>query len=126
MCQCQDFMSLYCSEERITAFRWKIRLSNTGHKDDVTLELCFASLDGLHNPYFYLHLPIINDLGVLIPFMLFKAEFLAITSIPRSQITHNVWSVIREFKIISQQLEVFPTAKVFFSFYGTKISTKSA
>lgn len=36
----EESKSLYSSEERITVFQLKFRLSNTWHEEDVTLELC--------------------------------------------------------------------------------------
>lgn len=80
-----------------------------------------VSMDGSRTLYFYLHLLIIQDLGVLLHFMLFKADFLATANVSPSQVTPNVLSVIKGFIIICQRLEVFPIVRVYFSFYGTKI-----
>lgn len=46
--------------------------------------------DSSHTPYFYLHLYVIHDLGVLIPFMPFEVDFLETVKIFPSQVTLNV------------------------------------
>lgn len=43
-----------------------------------------ATLDDSPNPYFYLCLLVINDLGVLIHFIIFKGEVLALVNIAPS------------------------------------------
>lgn len=50
----------------------------------------FAKLSSLSHRYFNLHLWVIYDLEVLIPFMLFEAEFLAIVNVFPSHITTNI------------------------------------
>lgn len=59
-----------------------------------------AILDGSSTTYFYLHLSIIYDLGVLIVFMTFEVEFSAAANVDPSQITPNVSGIIRTFEII--------------------------
>lgn len=54
-------------------------------------------MDGSPTPYFYLYVSIIHDLRVLISFMSFKAEFLTTDNVAPSQITPNVWGIIRVF-----------------------------
>ncbi|KAI5441883.1 hypothetical protein KIW84_011080 [Lathyrus oleraceus] len=71
-------------------------------------------------PYFYLHLPVIYYLGVLIPFRIFEDELLTTTNVAPSEITSNVWSIIRAFKIQCRMLDVFPTVRLFFSFYSVQ------
>lgn len=75
-------MSLNSNKEMIVSFRWKIELSDIGHDDDVILEPCsereianMIVLYGLPTPYFYLNLPFIPDIGILIPFKLLKSSF---------------------------------------------------
>lgn len=41
------------------------------------------------NPIFYLHLPVVQYLRVLVPFTLFKAHVLAIANVPPSHISPN-------------------------------------
>lgn len=41
-------------------------------------------------PYFYIHLSIIYELRILIPFTSFKTEFLTAANIALSQVTSNV------------------------------------
>lgn len=93
----QDIVFLYSDLDKITRFRQNIRFSSTRHKEDVILEPCSemkkANMDnfgGLSAPYFYLHLPAIHELGILIPFVPFEAYFLATTNFAPSQITTNV------------------------------------
>lgn len=76
-------------------------------------------------PYFYLHIHVIHSLRVLIPFMSFEVEFIAIMNVSPYQVTPNVWSVIMAFEITCQRLGVFLTIEVLFSFYGIKIISKS-
>lgn len=71
------------------------------------MEHCFkderANMDTSSDPYalyFYLHLPIIYDLGVLVPFSSFETKFLITANVAPSQITLNVWSILRVFQII--------------------------
>lgn len=42
-------------------------------------------------PYFYIHLPIIHELGVLVSFTSFKVDFMKNVNVAPSQITPNVW-----------------------------------
>lgn len=56
---------------------------NTGHEDCVIFEPCFEGegtnmvvLDGSPTSCFYLHLPFIHDLKVLVLFMSFEFKFL--------------------------------------------------
>lgn len=76
-------------------------------------------------PYFYLHLPIIHDLGVLMPFMSCETEFLASTNVAPSHVMFNVQGIVKAFKIIHWRLGVFLTIRVFLSFYGIKVNAKS-
>lgn len=58
------------------------------------------TMGGSSTSYFYLHLPVIHELGVMIPFTPFKSYFLTNANDTLSQITSNIWSIIRAFKII--------------------------
>lgn len=64
------------------------------------------ALGGSPTPY-YLHLHVLRDLRVLIPFTLFKSEFQAIENFDPSQVMPNVWGVIRAFEIICRRLKFF-------------------
>lgn len=93
----KDFVFLYSSEDMITNFSVGIRLSNNGHEDDMILEPCsdkekanMATLGGSLTPYLYLHVLVIYDLGVFIPFTLFKVQFLETVEVSHSQITPNI------------------------------------
>lgn len=85
------FASLYMSEERIEAFWRNIGLSKTSHEKDFNLKACskvertnMVALEEYPNPYFYLYLVFIYDLGFLIIFILFEAMFLAIANVAPS------------------------------------------
>lgn len=74
------------------AFRRQIGLSSTRHEEDVILEPCskgerdnMVIMDGSLIAYFYFHLLVIYDLGVLIPFTLLRAEFLTTALSPLSK-----------------------------------------
>lgn len=46
---------------------------------------------------FYLHLPIIYNLGILDPFSSFETQLLITANVPPSQVTSNVWSILMDF-----------------------------
>lgn len=81
-------------------------------------------LDGSPTFYFYLHLYVIHDLRVLIPFTLFEVEFLAIVNVAPSHIRYNVSSVIRAFKVIWRRLEVFHYIRWYFLYMVPKSSLR--
>lgn len=98
-----------------------------GHKEDVILEPLskmeranMATLDGSFFPYFYLHLLLIHELGVLIPFTPFEADFLA-TANALSQVMANVWSITMAFEIPYCHLGVLPIIGTFLYFYSVNI-----
>lgn len=73
----KDFETYYTSDERITSSQDHVKLSCSGDRR-VVLEVCYevkmVNMDApndLSNSYFYLHLSIIHDLGVIIPFTKF-------------------------------------------------------
>ncbi|KAI5442031.1 hypothetical protein KIW84_011192 [Lathyrus oleraceus] len=76
----------------------RARLASTGHKEeDVILEPYFeterantVTMSGSFDPYFYLHLPIIHELGLLIPFTPFESDFLTTINVVPSQVMPNV------------------------------------
>lgn len=73
-----------------------------------------TALDDFRNPYFYIHLHVINDLRVLISFTLFEVQVLAEVNIAPSQILANGWSLIMMCEIMCQRPEVWPTIWMFF------------
>lgn len=73
----------------------------------------FALPDSLY-PNFYIYLVVIQYLGVLIPFTLFKAEALRDASIAPSHILPNNSGFIRAFDIICRRLEVSIIVGMFF------------
>lgn len=70
-------------------------------------------------PYFYLHLPVINELRVLVPFTTFKVGFLATINVAPSQITTNIWSMLRDFEIVCCSMGVSPVVRVYLTFFST-------
>lgn len=84
----------------INNFCHDISFSSTCCKTDV-MEHCSheqrANMDtseDLSSLYFYLHLPIVYDLRVLIPFTSFEIEFVTDVNMATSQITPNVWGIL--------------------------------
>ncbi|KAI5396152.1 hypothetical protein KIW84_062376 [Lathyrus oleraceus] len=87
--------------------KMSLGLSDSGDEDDVILEICVEEeqikivvLPNSPNPFFYLEISVVQDLGVLIPFTMFKAEVLATANVAPSQILSNGWDFIRAFKIM--------------------------
>lgn len=64
-------------------------------------------------PCFYVLLPIIHELRVLILFTSFKTYFFNVINVAPSQITHNVWVILRAFQIAYCSLGMPPTVRVF-------------
>ncbi|KAI5394958.1 hypothetical protein KIW84_061534 [Lathyrus oleraceus] len=52
-------------------------------------------------PYFYLHLPFIYDLGVMVPFTYLETKFLTAVNVAPSLVTPNVWGILMAFQIVS-------------------------
>lgn len=71
--------------------------------------------------YFYFHLLVIHELGVLVPFTSFEMDFLTIANVSPSQITLNVYSDLRDFQIMFCKLHVPPTIWVFLSLFSIEI-----
>lgn len=67
-----------------------------------------ATLYDLSIPYFYRHLPTINDLGALIPFNLFEVEVLVTINVAPCWIFPNDLSLINTFEVICQCVDVSP------------------
>lgn len=92
----EAFETHYTSAKRVTSFQKHYNLYGLGNKGGFILEACF---EGEHantvtpydspNPFFYLHLLIIQDLKVLISFTLFKYEVPTIIIVGKSKIMPN-------------------------------------
>lgn len=102
-----DIISLYSTEEIIDKSCHDIVFSNTSQERDVTVKPCLkekrVNMDTSSmsfSPYFYIHLPIIYKLRVLIPFTSFKVEFLTATNVAHSRVTLNVCGILRAFQIV--------------------------
>lgn len=76
--------------------------------------------DDLFALYFYLHLPVIYELGVLVPFTSFETKFLTVVNVAPSQVTPNVWGILRAFQIVYRHLGVSPYVRVLLYFFRTK------
>lgn len=61
----------------------------------------------------------------MISFTPFEVEFLATVNTTPSQVTPNIWGIVREFKIVCTKLEASHSIRVFLFFNGTKIDSKS-
>lgn len=106
-------MSLYSNSDMINRFRNDIMFSSTGREEDMVLESCSGkerhnmdTSDEPSAPYFYLYLPVIHELWVSIPFTSFEEDFLLTINVVASQITLNVWSMLRYFQIVYCRLGV--------------------
>lgn len=77
--------------------------------------------DNTYARYFYLHLPIIHELKVLVPFNYFEIELFATSNVSLSHITPKVWSMLRVFQIVCCSLGVPLVVRVFLSFFSTEI-----
>lgn len=82
-------------------FQQYIRIFNTRNEGNVILEpfsererANMAIVDDFSIPYFYFHLPVIYDSGVLIPMKSFKTEFLTTANVSPSKIMPNVWGIL--------------------------------
>lgn len=89
--QIWNIMSLYSKSDMIQRFCQDIGFSNTWHEEDVILEPCsemkianMATRGTSSAPYFYFHLHVIHELGVLIPFTPFETYLLTITNVAPS------------------------------------------
>lgn len=87
----EDIQTQSTCEDKTTSFHGHIFLSDSGNEDDVIMEkfvneewVNMATLHDLPNPYFYIPLPVIQDLRVLITFTLFEAEVLPPTNVTPS------------------------------------------
>ncbi|CAI8584292.1 unnamed protein product [Vicia faba] len=99
--------SLYSIMDMINKFRHGISFSSTSRERDMLMDHCSSdereNMDTSDDPsalYFYMHLPIIYDLGVMVPFTFFEIEFLTGINVTPSQITPNVWGILRAFQMI--------------------------
>lgn len=77
-----------------------------------------ATAGGLSTPYFYLRLLVIFELRVMIPFTPFEMDFLATINVAPSKITPNMWTILRDFKIMHCYLGVSHTFWVFLYFFS--------
>lgn len=82
---------LYIYLDMIESFYRNIRFPSIGPIEDVILESCLetkrdnmAYLGGLFTSHFCLHVPVIHELDVLIPFAPFEADFLETTNVSPS------------------------------------------
>lgn len=117
----EDFKSYYISEETIGLFRQHVNLSFPDDEEEVIIEACYTiersntvAFDNSPNLYCYLHLFVVCDLGVLVPFSSFEAEVLKAINVAPSEISPNGWRSIMKFGIICRWLEVHPHKNVIF------------
>lgn len=75
----KDFETYYINKERINFFQQHVSFSFLGDEEKVILEACstieranMTTLDYLSDLYFYLYLPIIRNIGDLVPFSPFE------------------------------------------------------
>ncbi|KAI5383945.1 hypothetical protein KIW84_071070 [Lathyrus oleraceus] len=75
--------------------------------------------------YFYLHLPVIYDLGVLVPFTFFEIELLTIVNVAPFQVTPNVLGILRVFQIVCCHQGVSPSVRVILYIFRMKFLPSS-
>ncbi|CAI8612141.1 unnamed protein product [Vicia faba] len=100
----------------INKFRHGISFSRTRRESDVLMEHYsrdeIADMyisDDLTTLYFYLYLPVIYGLGVLVPFTSFVMDILTAVNVTPSQVTPNIWVILRAFQIVCLHLGVSPS-----------------
>lgn len=78
----RDIKSHYIIEDNVFSFRHQVNLSSLGDKEEPILKTCSTTertnmvvLDDCLTSYFYLHLPVVCDIWVSIPFPYFKRSF---------------------------------------------------
>lgn len=110
-------------------FHKGLNLSNLGDEEVIILESCsederdhIGPSDDLKDDFFYMYLPIIQDLGLIILFTIFECEVIKIINIVCSQISPDGWVFITAFEILYRDFMVSPTMSLFLSFYNTKTS----
>ncbi|CAI8613332.1 unnamed protein product [Vicia faba] len=112
----------------IDKFHHDIRFSSTDRERDVIMEVCLKhgrenmdTFDDPHANYFYIHLHIIYEPRVLIPFTTFETNFLTTANVTPSQVTLNLWGILRAFQIFWCSLGVSSFVEVFLYFFKTKL-----
>lgn len=93
----RGIVSLYSTVDMMDKLCHGFSFSNTGIERNVLMEHCFRNEREDMNPfsgpfslYVYFYLPIIYDLGVLIPFSSFETEFLTTVNVAPPQVIPNV------------------------------------
>lgn len=119
--------SLYSIANMINKFCHDINFSSMGRERDVLMEHCSRDeredMDTSGDPsslYFYLHLSVIYDLGVIVPFSSLETRFLTTINVAPPQVTPNVWIILRALQIICCNFNVSPSIRVLLYFYRTK------
>lgn len=68
-------------------------------------------------PYFYLHLPFIYDLGVMVPFTYLETECLTAVNVAPSLVTPIIWGILMAFQIVFRHLGLSPFVRVLLYFF---------
>ncbi|CAI8618201.1 unnamed protein product [Vicia faba] len=84
----------------IKKFHHCISVSSRRQYRDMIMERCsrdkrenMDTFGDLFSLYFYLHIPIICELELLVPLSSFETEFLTTINVAPPQVTRNVWAI---------------------------------
>lgn len=99
-----DIVSLYSINDMTNKFHHGISFSSTGRERDMIMEQCLKydmeNMDTSGDPYalyFYIHLPIIYALRVLVLFSSFKTEFLTAVNAASHKLIQIFGGILRYF-----------------------------
>lgn len=114
---------VYSTGNHIAFFQHQLNFSSSSG-EEVVLEACYleemvnmAASKVSFSSSLYFYLTTTCEIGILLPFSPFTTYVLTMLSVPPSRITHNSYSLIKEFGIICWSLGVDQTIGMFFSFY---------
>jgi hypothetical protein len=101
------YVSMFGSMKRVNNLRRECKVSSTGQKEDVIIDLCAIRErvymwypQGVSQEGFYMYSCVLADSGVRILFTGFKCEVLKTINMTPSQIHPNSWAYIRVYEIL--------------------------
>lgn len=119
----QDITFMYSIVDMIDKFHHGIRFCSIGSERDVIMgPFLKGDMVNMHTsveafaPYFYVHLSIIHELCVFIPFTSFEMDFLTTINFAHSHIIPNVWGILKAFQIVCCSLGMSPVVGMFIYF----------
>lgn len=119
--------SFYTEVAVIDCLRSKLKISSTGHEEDVVVlscdegeRVCDQEMAGELDQSYMMYMVVLEEFGVKIPLTPFEMDVLKYLNVAPSQIHPNSWAFIRGFEIVCKAFDLEPSVAVFFHFYGTK------